>query len=206
MTGWTRCLEHGHRPDQACWLADELRRGLDRSRRSRRASPARAALAYRRTAKRTSRFATGRPSPCSPRDDYLNKDNADCVRDPSPSAGCRTTSATSMRWAITCWLLPAADRRGRHGAARCWSASCRSAGGPISTSRGWAAGSDNQEGQRTSATDRRHPRPRPQPGGHHGRPLRHRLHGGPLRAGVRRRRRAPGRRRAPTTTTRPRPR
>ena len=45
---------------------------------------------------------------------YVNKDNADCVRDPATQAQLRTiTSATWKPWAITCWTIIAGLSRPR---------------------------------------------------------------------------------------------
>ena len=126
--------------------------------------------------------------------------------DAEASSHHRTRDLT--RSAITC----SADYReaiaaaGMTGAARV-RASCPS-GGDTDFEYPWMGGwLDNQDGTRARAQHRRRdPGPGPPPGGDHGRPLRHRLHGGRLR-----RRRAAATARAsrppaPTTTTRRPPR
>ncbi len=176
-----------------------------RSAGGRKAKPPRS-LSFARTAKRAfekaywnliSQLATGQ---------YVNKDNADCVAR-SGHAGARPASAARPGSArrLPAQLLHAARGR-QENAAKCWSAICRSAGRPISVSLDGRLGAEPGPRNVRTRSAGGHSRPRSQPGRHHGRPLRHGLHGRHVRLRARRARARGFRPPGPTTTTRPPPR
>ena len=107
-------------------------------------------LTYHRTARGRSRWPTGRRSPVWPR--AVRQQGQRRLRGRSGhAAGSSTTIAIWKPWAIICWPITSGGIRQQAWPARPSSAICRSAGAPISTFRGRAAGCRTRRGRPASA-------------------------------------------------------
>ena len=151
-------------------------------------------LTYHRTATRPFETAYWRTIARLAHGRYVNKDNADCVRDPvSQSLLEASPSRPGGAGRLSAGLLPPDDREGGHDG----QGGRRRSAVPLADRFpfplvGRLAGQPGRQARRARPGGG-HSRPRPPPGGDHGRPLRHGLHGRPLREGPRRQRRPAGR-------------